>query len=128
MLLLLIATQPQAQIAALAFDKVTFFEDEAIIQMNFTMNVRRLLANKMKTGLSFPASLVVKMPDSSKIIEPVSVEVRGNYRKQYCHVPPLKVNFKSAAAPTLSPLGSLKLVNVCDISNNNTEYLLKEYL
>ena len=128
LLLLLIALQPQAQTAAVTLDKAQFFEDEAILEMTFTMNLRRLLAYKMKPGLSFPASLVVKMPDSSKIMEPVSVEVRGNYRKQYCYVPPLKVNFRNAAAPKLSPLGSLKLVNVCDISNNNTEYLLKEYL
>jgi len=110
-------------------NEVQFFSEQSTMQVTITLDLRRLMANKLKEGYQFPASFLAKLDDSTEVREPVMLEVRGNFRKNYCYMPPLKVNFKSTAAPVLSPLGSLKLVNVCEVDRrDNTEYLLKEYL
>jgi len=82
----------------------------------------------MKMGVVYPATCIAKLDSDAEIREPVTLETRGNFRKEYCYLPPLRINFKSPDAPVLSPLGSLKLVNSCTLNQNSYEYLLKEYL
>lgn len=128
LLLLTCTLQVKAQKVASQVDEVRFFEKEAIVQMTIDVNLRRVIANKMKKDVVFPAIVTANF-DSDKIIrEPVTLEVRGNFRKDYCYLPPLKINFKSPAATQLSPLGALKLVNTCKLNSVGYEYLLKEYL
>jgi hypothetical protein len=81
----------------------------------------------MKNGQKLRARVETEI-DGKKINEPVTIEARGIMRKQICNIPPLKVNFKSAAAPALSSLGSLKLVNTCRNNKVGNDYLFKEYL
>ena len=128
-LLLAVASRPVAQQPALKIDEVEFFKDESIIDATFFLDIRHLIKSKMKEGEKFPARLIAKLDNNTEIREPVTLEVRGHFRRENCYLPPLKVNFKSAAAPLLSPLGSLKLVNVCKTRRaENVQYLLKEYL
>ena len=128
-LLLLVLPALYAQKPMAKIDEVQFFADESVMQVTINMDVRKLIANKMKEGYKFPANFNAKLNESTEISEPVMLEVRGHFRRDNCYMPPLKVNFKSQAAPVLSPLGSLKLVNVCEVDrSDNTEFLLKEYL
>ena len=120
--------QVYAQPQVYKVDDVRFFTDSSVLQVNLTLDLKYLFANKLKEGYKFPANFAVTI-DNNVISEPVVIEVRGKYRKNNCYLPPLKVNFKSSNAPMLSPLGSLKLVNVCEVGRkDNQEYLLKEYL
>lgn len=109
-------------------DEMQFFKDESIIQTTIALDMRRLLSNKMKEGYKFPARFIANLNDSTEVREPVTLEVRGNFRKSYCYLPPLKINFRNGDTSVLSPLGALKLVNTCNVKQNNYEYLLKEYL
>src|SRR5688572_21618029 len=109
-------------------DDVRFFTDTSVLQVNLTLDLKYLLSNKLKEGYKFPANFAVTI-DNNVISEPVVLEVRGKYRRNNCYLPPIKVIFKSPNTPMLSPLGSLKLVNVCEVGRkDNQEYLLKEYL
>ena len=128
-LLLAVTLRPGAQPPQPKLDDTRFFAEESVVRVTIVLDIKKLLANKMKEGFVFPASCLVKLNDSTEIREPVNLEVRGHFRKEYCFMPPLKVNFKTPNSPMLSPLGSLKLVNVCELDRkDNTEYLLKEYL
>jgi hypothetical protein len=127
-LLFVLAVNLSAQKPLSGIDKVQFFKDESVVQTTITMDLHRLFAPKTKNGNSIPATFAVKLDSDAVIQEPVTLEARGNFRKSYCAIPPLRVNFKSAGAPVLSPLGSLKLVNVCSINQDGYNYLLKEYL
>jgi hypothetical protein len=110
-------------------DAVKFFEDESMIDLTITMDMRGLISGKLKEGLKFPAEFTAKFSDSSQMSGPVNLEVRGKTRRQMCYLPPLKVDFKNKEGTGLSPLGSIKLVNVCEIGKKeNAEYLMKEYL
>ena len=129
LLLFAAVTRLDAQVPLQKIEAAQFFKNESILPVTIKLDLRRLLSYKMKEVDKFPASFILKSEDSTEIREPITLEVRGNFRKANCYLPPLKVNFKSQASPVLSPLGSLKLVNVCMVgSKNNTEYLLKEYL
>jgi hypothetical protein len=128
LLLLSVSIQAGSQKALSKIDKDLFFKDESVIQTIVELDLRQLTAKKMKTGIKYPAVFIAKLDSGSEIREPVTLEVRGNFRKSYCYLPPLKINFKNEAAPLLSSLGSLKLVNTCNITKNNYEYLLKEFL
>ncbi|MES2882687.1 MAG: hypothetical protein V4676_11100 [Bacteroidota bacterium] len=129
LLLLALVGRISAQTTEQKIDPVEFFKDESLLEVTMMLDIKKLLSNKMKDGKKFPAHLWVKMHDGTEVVEPISLEVRGKYRKENCDMPPLKINFKSGGAPVLSSLGSLKLVNVCKPSvNDHTEYMLKEYL
>src|SRR5215213_7235622 len=111
--LLLLGVQARTQESVTKIDGLQFFKEESIIQTTIELDLRRLLTNKMKEGYKFPARFIANLDGSTEVREPVALEVRGNFRKNYCYLPPLKINFKSADAPVLSPLGALKLVNTC---------------
>lgn len=126
--LFFLVIQAGAQDKLSKIDKDQFFKEDSVIQMTIAVNLRHLLANKMKKGFESPARLTAKIEGDIEIQSPVTLEVRGNFRKDYCYLPPLKINFKNPAAPVLSSLGSLKLVNSCMLNKASYEYLLKEYL
>ena len=129
LLMLLIVGQANSQSGKQKLDEVAFFKDESIMEVRVVLNLKQLLANKMKEGRKFPAAFFAKLNDSTEIQGPVTLEVRGKYRKENCDLPPLKVDFKTSSTSLLSSLGSLKLVNVCKPgTSNHTEFLLKEYL
>jgi len=108
-------------------DERKFFESAELLHVNLTVNMRTMM--KKKEGLSYPATFALKMEDGSTVAEPVMLEVRGKYRKDNCYLPPLKISFKQPGATLLRELGSLKLVNPCNVgTRENREYLLKEYL
>ena len=129
LLVLLVQVQLCAQKSPSPIDKVQFFKDESVVEATFTLDLKRMFLLKLKNGSHLPARFTAKLDSGTEEIqEPITIEARGHMRKDYCVLPPLQVNFKSAAAPILSPLGSLKLVNFCTLSKDSYNYLMKEYL
>jgi hypothetical protein len=126
LMLLLFVVQGNAQTTKI--DKVAFFEEVKPLDVTLVMNIPKLLTKRSKQGYQFEATLLTILPDSTKVKEPVSLEVRGNFRRENCYLPPLKINFKGRGGTIMAPLGSLKLVNQCEDSYKYNEYLLKEYL
>lgn len=117
-----------AQSSAAPINATRFFENEAILSTTIKTDLRALLSGKAKKGGTVPAQLGLLQENGDTVQEPVLLEPRGNFRRSYCVLPPLKIHFKTPGSPRLSPLGSLKLVNFCLINNAGSDYLLKEYL
>lgn len=118
-----------AQTLTEKIDEVQFFADQSILEVTLMMDLKNMMVNKLKEGEKFHARFTAKFEDNSEVSGPVTLEVRGKYRRQNCYLPPLKINFKNETSPVLTPLGSIKLVNVCDVGRkNNADYILKEYL
>lgn len=129
LLLILFCYRPVAQTTVAKMDRAQFFTELEPLELTIFFDLKKLNSSKMKEGVRFPALCVIRGEDSTEIREPIKLEIRGKFRKAHCYLPPLKIYFKSEEAPILSPLGSLKLVNVCDVGQwQHTEYLLKEYL
>ncbi len=110
-----------------AIDKAGFFSDTSIFNATISTDLAKLLRQK-KEGSQFQGTFTTALPDGTTLNEPVILEIRGHMRKDYCYVPPLKVNFKHEKSSALAALGSLKLVSECKTNDIDDQYLLKEFL
>lgn len=108
-------------------DSIRFFKDEPVIAMTLTTDIKGLQAQKGNDVFQ-PATVSMKFPDSSLIEEPVNAGARGNFRRGYCRIPPIMIDFRHPGAVRLSSLGKLKLVIGCGSKDEDEQLLLKEFL
>lgn len=108
-------------------DSARFFSEEGIIDMTLTTDIAQMQKAKGEDMFQ-QATVSLRFPDSSVIAEPVTVAPRGHFRREYCNIPPIMVDFSSPLSPRLSSLGKLKLVIGCGTNGNDEQLLLKEYL
>ncbi|MEO7984307.1 MAG: hypothetical protein ABI688_09515 [Bacteroidota bacterium] len=108
-------------------DSKKFFTDEPIVEMSLTTDIVKMQREKGENMFQ-PATVSLHLPDNTVITEPVTVAPRGHFRRDFCNIPPIMIEFKSATSPRLSPLGKLKLVIGCGTNGNDEQLLLKEYL
>ncbi|HEX3385475.1 MAG TPA: hypothetical protein VHS53_09820, partial [Mucilaginibacter sp.] len=126
-LFLVLILSAQSLFAQKRADKV-LFSDTSVINASLSMNLKKIRAESAKPGKIFPALFSCKMGDSININDPVSLEVRGHFRRDYCYLPPLKMIFKDHPNATFYKLKSLKLVSSCMIGGQDEQNLLKEYM
>jgi hypothetical protein len=122
-----VSLSPLAWGQSAKINKVKFFADDTLLTATLVTNMSKLMKEKMK-GNKQAATFRCQLPDGTLIDEQIRVEARGNFRRNYCYFPPLKLNFRTALSPRLSPLNSLKLVCACRTSDQFDQYVLKEYL
>jgi hypothetical protein len=108
-------------------DSVKFFTEEAILDITLTTDIVKMQREKGEDVFQ-PATVSLKFADNTVIEEPIAVAPRGHFRRDFCNIPPIMVDFKTATSPRLSPLGKLKLVIGCGTNGNDEQLLLKEYL
>ncbi|MGZ3999207.1 MAG: hypothetical protein ACXVIY_01190 [Mucilaginibacter sp.] len=109
-------------------DKKAFFKDTSVVNATLLMNFKKIQAQKDKIGVIFPAMFSAKVNDTLNINDPVSLEVRGHFRRGYCYLPPLKMVFKTHPGTAFYSLKSLKLVSSCTNTQQDDQNLLKEYM
>ena len=126
-LLVLAAAATGLKVQAQAIDSIKFFTDDQLIEMTLTTDIKTLQSQK-GTAVYLPATVSMHFPDNTVINENVSVAARGHFRRDYCRIPPIMMNFRNTAAPRLSSLGKLKLVIACGTNSSDEELLLKEYV
>jgi hypothetical protein len=104
-----------------------FFEEDKLITMDLSTDLKKLVSEK-KAEQYQPAIATCRFPDSSVITEPIRLTARGEFRRTECFVPSIKLDFKNATSPKLSPLRKLKLVLGCGTHTDDERLLLKEFL
>lgn len=74
-----------------------------------------------------PATISYVVNDDS-VTRELKLRSRGEFRRKFCDMPPLMLNFDmdDTLTPGFHNINKLKMVTVCPIGNQ--EYLLKEYL
>ena len=108
-------------------DSIKFFTDEEIVEMTLTTDIRKMQQEK-GTDVFQPASVLCNIPGMESFEEQIQVAPRGHFRRQYCAIPPIMMDFSNSTSPRLSPLGKLKLVIGCGSNGNDEQLVLKEYL
>lgn len=105
------------------------FANQEILKITLTYDVKFLLKNRYKNKYQ-PATMRISLNDSTYIEKEIRVKPRGNFRKQYCYYPPLKLNFKKTEFEneSMKQISSLKLVSKCRGSNIYQQYVMQEYL
>jgi hypothetical protein len=108
-------------------DSIRFFTENGLIQTSLTTDIKQL-QNETKQDVFQPATISLRFPDSSSYSGSISASARGNFRRNFCRIPPMMLNFRNAGAPQLQSLGKLKLVIGCGQNETDEELLLKEFL
>lgn len=108
--------------------KKKFFSDTTIFNSTIATDMVKLFRSKSKTGFTIGGTFSTDLDGNAMNNEPVNLEIRGHFRKDFCYIPPLKIIFKKDSTSPLTKLGSLKLVSECRTPEINDQYLLKEYL
>lgn len=116
------------QTTAQQIDSIKFFTDEQLIETTLTTDIRALQNEKQGVEDLQPATIKMKFADGTEIEEAIQAGPRGNFRRGYCRIPPIRLQFRNPTAPRLSSLGKLKLVIPCGANTGDEELLLKEYL
>lgn len=111
------------------FKKYDLFEGEEPLKIELTFNYKKILKDK-RLDSYHPATVKVNGLEDSPIEQEIGIKARGNFRRGFCHMPPLKLDFDigDKSSSPLRSLGSLKLVTYCKISTAFKSYILKEYL
>lgn len=108
-------------------DKVKFFQEESIVNATLEMDLKDLLAKKAKERF-LPGTLTFAFKDGKSVTEKVDASARGNFRRETCFMPGLKVNFRKDSTSSLYKFKELKLSNGCSAGDDPGQLVIKEYL
>ena len=114
-------------VSAQKVDKVKFFEEESIVNATLEMDLKDLLAKKALDRF-LPATLSLTMKDGTTITEKIEASVRGNFRRETCFMPGLKLNFRKDSTSSLYKFKELKLSNGCSPGADPGQLVVKEFL
>ncbi|MES1198181.1 MAG: hypothetical protein ABUL41_02785 [Chitinophagaceae bacterium] len=114
-------------ISAQVVDSVKFFADDKLIEMTLSTDIKKLQSEK-KLNVYQPANVSLAFPDSTKVTEDIRLYARGHFRRDFCTIPPIMLNFHNPTSPFLNPLGKIKLVIGCGTSSEDEQLIFKEYL
>ena len=114
-------------VSAQKVDKVKFFEEESTVNATLEMDLKDLLAKKAPDRF-LPATLSFTMKDGATITEKIEASVRGNFRRETCFMPGLKLNFRKDSNSSLYKFKELKLSNGCNTGDESGQLVVKEFL
>jgi hypothetical protein len=126
-LLLFIGTLFYFPVSAQKVDKVKFFEEESTVNATIEMDLKDLLAKKAPDRF-LPATISFTTKDGTTITEKIEASVRGNFRRETCFMPGLKLNFKKDTNSSLYKFKELKLSNGCNTGDESGQLVVKEFL
>ena len=126
-LLLFTATLFYLPASAQKVDKVKFFEEESTVNATLEMDLKDLLAKKAPDRF-LPATISFTTKDGTTITEKIEASVRGNFRRETCFMPGLKLNFKKDSNSSLYKFKELKLSNGCNTGDESGQLVIKEFL
>ena len=112
---------------SLPVNRQLFFLDDSVIEVSLTADIKMLRHNKSRPVWQ-PANITMQFSDTSVVSEQIGVMPRGIYRKTYCDLAALMLDFRSIPSSKLFPLKRLKLVGGCSNGSRDEILLLKEYL
>lgn len=114
-----------------AAERKPLFRDHAILKAVLTAPVAQAYAQRdSEVRLYFPGQWTYLNGEGKSHRLDVSIRIRGNFRKQYCELPPLRLNFKKSQVKDTLFHGQdkLKLVAPCQHGIESQQKLLLEYL
>ena len=125
--LLFIVVAINSNAFAQKLDRTKFFEDESIINATLEMDLKDLLGKKAKERF-LPGTFTMSFKDGTTITEKMAASARGNFRRETCYMPGLKVDFRKDSNSRFSKLKELKMTNGCNSGDAPGQLALKEYL
>jgi hypothetical protein len=109
--------------------KIELFGPQIPLECSLSFDMKKL--DKEKDQELYQEALIVCHREDSIILEKeINLRARGIYRKNICHLPPIRLNLEDSLkkAGGFKKHKSIKLVTHCEHSKMYIEYVLKEYL
>lgn len=108
----------------------TFFEEESILEAKLSGDWKTLFKDNGEEPAYHDFEFSYLDPKGEWMKTPVRLKVRGNYRRQNCGMPPVRLNFKKkqVKGTYLEGLDKVKLVHPCQGNEKYEQYVLNEYL
>lgn len=106
----------------------TLFGPEDALTLEIVLDMKTIFRKKKED--EYTAANFTIISDNGTLSREIEVKLRGQYRRSYCSIPPLKLKFKGAdfGYEGWDGLKSIKLVTTCKSSESFDQYLVKEYL
>ncbi|SFU16290.1 hypothetical protein SAMN04489724_4534 [Algoriphagus locisalis] len=105
------------------------FDSEEILEVSMKFSIKKLRTETNDSTL-MDSFLIFKNPDGSSDTLDVGLRVRGNFRRENCFYPPLRMRLKKQEGKGNLFDGSrnLKIVFPCATNKNADSFIVKEYL
>lgn len=117
--------------SAAAAERAPLFQDETTLKAVLTAPISQAYAQRdQDVRIYFPGQWTYTNSDGESQRLDVSIRTRGNFRRKFCTLPPLRLNFKKSQVKGTLFKGQdkLKLVAPCQNGVVSQQNVLKEYL
>jgi hypothetical protein len=106
---------------------IRLFSSDEVLEMTLAFDIRTFRRKRSDT-LNLPAVLTYYTSDTDSVTKELKVRARGEYRRTFCDLPPIRLNFKKSNSPDdeFTKIDKIKMVTHCKIGNE--DYTLREYL
>lgn len=107
------------------------FQSHEVLKAVVTAPITQTYAQKhQEVRLYFPGHWSYVETDGETKALQVSIRTRGNFRREYCSMPPLRLNFskKEVKGTLFDGQDKLKLVAPCRTGNRYQQMVIQEYL
>lgn len=114
-----------------ASERKPLFQDHEAVKAVLTAPIAQTYAQRdSDSRLYFPGQWTYINADGETQRLDVSIRIRGNFRRQYCELPPIRLNFKKGQVKGTLFEGQdkLKVVSPCQNGAESQQKLLMEYL
>ncbi len=108
---------------------IDMFSREGALPITFESNFKQFIARKLKDEYQ-EALLHFPVFDTIIVKRVVRIKPRGEFRKNYCATPPIRLNMKKTDLDkyTLQRLNKMKMVLSCRSSKTYEELVLREFV
>ena len=106
----------------------TFFESNEIVRIAIISDFKTL--NRRRDNEKYQDAVLEYIFNDSIIVRRrIGIKARGNFRREHCSYPPVKLNFpkKSVRLEWLQTFDKFKMVGSCKNGTAYQQYLLQEY-
>ncbi|MBL7860321.1 MAG: hypothetical protein JNJ65_04115 [Cyclobacteriaceae bacterium] len=105
------------------------FVDQQPLSLSFSFSIKEVKKSKVDS-VYFPTQILVKNEKGSSDSIPMEIRARGNFRRNNCFFPPLRLKFKKKSVENTAFEGNknFKLVLPCQTAKSGNDLIMKEYL
>jgi hypothetical protein len=117
--------------SASAAEKDPLFQDDTVMKAVLTAPISQAYAQRAQdVRIYFPGQWTFTNSDGESQRLDVSIRTRGNFRREYCALPPLQLNFRKSQVKGTQFKGQnkLKLVAPCQNGPVGQQNVLMEYM
>jgi len=108
-------------------ESIKLFDSDELLEISMRFDIKYYMRNKPNEEY-LDAVLTYYLSDNDSISEKLKVKSRGEFRRTFCHFPPLMLNFRMTDSTMGEFYGIDKLKMVPHCKSGFEEYILKEYL